>query len=279
MLKRILLGIDGSAYSESAQTYAIELAKAHGAALSLVYVIDQGILAGPRVAVPGPTFIPVEVVTYEDYSAAQEELRAKGKDLLAAASTAAKAAGVGAEELLRIGYPDQVLLKDSRSQDLTVIGRKGNSDIKEETLGYTGEMLASNSAVPILLAPKTHSPIRRALIAYDGSQQSVRAMRSLRQVIEGTSWPVTVVTVQERDRTADGTAHEAEDYLSAHGIPVDVVIKEGDPAKAIMEACQATGSDILAMGAFGHRGIREFFWGSTTNKILSQTNTAVLVAH
>lgn len=279
MLRRILLGIDGSSYSLSARQYAIEIAQAHQARISGLYVIDQGILSGPRVAMPGPTFIPMEVVSYEDYSAAQEELRSRGKALLDEASGIAEAAGVGFDPLLRIGFPDQVLLKEARSHDLVLVGRKGNSDIKEETLGYTGEMLASTSAVPILLAPREHRPIDHCLLAYDGSQQSVRAMRSLRQLIEGTKWPVTILTVQEARRTSEGVAREAEDYLKAHDIKVDVLIKSGDPAKAIMEAIESTKSDILAMGAFGNRGLREFFWGSTTNKILAQAGTAVLVAH
>lgn len=279
MLRRILLGLDGSAYSQCAQQYALEIAGAHKATISALYVIDQGILAGPRVAMPGPTFVPIEVVTYEDYSAAQEELKGKGQALLDAIATAAAAQGINVEPFLRIGFPDQVLLKEARSRDLVIIGRKGNSDIKEETLGYTGEMLASTSAVPILLAPRDHRPIDHCLLAYDGSQQSVRAMRSMRQLIEGTKWPVTVVTVQEQRRTGESTAREAEDYLLSHDIQTEVLIKSGDPAKAIMEAIEETKADILAMGAFGHRGLREFFWGTTTNKVLSQAQTAVLVAH
>jgi len=279
MLRRILLGIDGSAYSLSARMYAMEIGKAHQATVSGLFVIDQGILSGPRVAMPGPTFIPMEVVSYEEYSQAQEELQRKGKNMLEEAQKLAADTGVAFTPLLRVGFPDQALLKESRSHDLVVIGRKGNSDIKEETLGYTGEMLASSSAVPLLLAPREHRKIDRCLLAYDGSQQSVRAMRALRQLLEGTNWPVAVVCVEEPKRTSEGIAREADDYLSAHGITVEVIMKSGDPAKAIMEATTETKSDILAMGAFGHRGFREFFWGSTTNKILSQATTAVLVTH
>ncbi|HYE79501.1 MAG TPA: universal stress protein [bacterium] len=279
MLKRILLAYDGSPYSEAAKTYALELAQAHGSMLNALFVIDQGILAGPRVAVPGPTFVPIEVVSYEDYQSAQDEMKDKGRRYLERLGQEAAAAGVGFQELLRVGYPDQVILREGRSYDLIVLGRKGNSDIKEETLGYTGEMLASNSAVPLLLAPKEHSSIDRCLLAYDGSQQAVRAMRSLRQVLDGTRWPVTVVTVRERGRTSEATANEAVEYFSAHGVQVDTLIKEGDPSRVILEGIQESGADILAMGAFGHRGLRELFLGTTTAKILSQSPVAVLLSH
>ncbi|MEO7994991.1 MAG: universal stress protein [bacterium] len=279
MLRRILLGVDGSGYSQVAQQYALEISAAHGGALTALYVIDQGVLSGPRVAVPGPTFIPIEVVTYEDYSVAQEEMRKKGRALLDSVIAAGKAVNVPVNDQLRIGFPDQVILKEARSHDLVVVGRKGNSDIKEETLGYTGEMLASNAAVPILLAPNKYTPIKHCLLAYDGSQQAVRAMRALRQLLEGSPWPVTVVVVHEKARTGESTGREAEDYLRAHDIKVDVLVKEGEPGKAIMEASEATGANILAMGAFGHRGLRELFWGSTTTRILAHSHMAVLVAH
>lgn len=279
MLKRLLLAYDGSPYSDSALTYAINLAQAHSATLHGLFVIDQGILSGPRVAVPGPTFVPIDLVTVEDYQVAADAMKEKGRKYLDRLRASCQAAGVEFQEVLRVGFPDQVILKEGRSHDLILLGRKGNSDIKEETLGYTGEMLASNSAVPLLLAPKEHSPIDRCLLAYDGSQQAVRAMRSLRQVLDGTRWPVTVLTVREKGRTSEATANEALDYFSAHGVKVEILIKEGDPAKAIMDGINETGSDILAMGSFGHRGIRELFLGSTTVKTLSQSPVAVLVAH
>jgi nucleotide-binding universal stress UspA family protein len=55
-----------------------------------------------------------------------------------------------------------------------------------------------------------------------------------------------------------------------------VDVREGDPSDVILEAARKQGADLIVLGTRGLGGIRKWLLGSTTERVLRRTHTAVL---
>jgi len=145
MYARILAGIDGSTHADHAWRHAVALAKALGAALRVVHVVDMG-------------WLPVAPEVGLNLARIAAARRAEGEALLAAASEAARAAGVAAESrLVETTTPTQrlaaALVEDAASwrADLLVLGTRGHGGVERLLLGSMADAVARRSSIPVLL--------------------------------------------------------------------------------------------------------------------------------
>lgn len=68
---------------------------------------------------------------------------------------------------------------------------------------------------------------------------------------------------------------EAEDKLNAED--VNVLIKEGNPWKRILQAAEELKADVIVMGTRRSRGLDKIFLGSTASRVLSKSKIPVLI--
>jgi nucleotide-binding universal stress UspA family protein len=59
-------------------------------------------------------------------------------------------------------------------------------------------------------------------------------------------------------------------------LDADVVIMEGNPARAILECARTLGADLVVLGTHGRSGFERFMLGSTTEKVLRKAGCPVL---
>lgn len=145
MYKRIVAGVDGSTHAENALEHAIALAKALGAALRIVHVVDMGLL--PLAPELGLDLVGVAAAR-----------RDEGENLLAVAVVTAHADGVAAEtRLVETAAPAKhaaaALVEEAASwpADLIVLGARGRSALERLLLGSMADGVARRSSVPVLL--------------------------------------------------------------------------------------------------------------------------------
>lgn len=115
---RLLLCVDGEPHTEAACTQALDLARAFGAALDAVYVIDPYL----------------KKFTHEIYAANRDACRehldrslaAEGEAALNAFCSRAAASGIAAGRLLQYGEPEEIIpqLAATGGYDLVVLGGK-----------------------------------------------------------------------------------------------------------------------------------------------------------
>ena len=65
--------------------------------------------------------------------------------------------------------------------------------------------------------------------------------------------------------------------LTADGFTVEAVLASGDPASEITAAAEREKCDLIAMGTHGHRGVKDFIYGSVANEVRHQTMVPVLL--
>lgn len=168
----------------------------------------------------------------------------------------------------------------ARIADISVVclpDRKGNA---LETPVF--ESLLMTSAKPVLIIPRTglSSVPSRILIAWDGSQQSARAMDAGMPFLEQAD-EVVVVTVGEED-LGTPTPEEAAAYLKRRGANASATRIDW-PKKPVIERiinqADAKNCDMIVMGGYSHARMYETLLGGATMDMLKHADRAVLMAH
>jgi nucleotide-binding universal stress UspA family protein len=125
------------------------------------------------------------------------------------------------------------------------------------------------------------NPSFRLLIATDESAPA----RAATEVAKRFPWPTatqaTVVLVRSRQEHHDAAARAADAgqrRLSRVWKDVDVVVREGEPARSILAEAHARSVDALALGWRGHGPIGRLLMGSTSRAVLSKAAVPVLIA-
>ena len=69
------------------------------------------------------------------------------------------------------------------------------------------------------------------------------------------------------------------DDLNEDDIKITHVIREGSPAKVILEVAKDEEIDLIVMGSSGKSGFDRFIMGSVADKVVNSAKCAVLVVH
>ncbi|QDK34577.1 MULTISPECIES: universal stress protein [Sphingomonadaceae] len=168
--------------------------------------------------------------------------------------------------------PVPALAAAARLADLVVLTRSG---------GMVGPVALSARA-PVLALPddgRLSLPIRRAVIAWDGGEQSAAALKAAIPLL-GSCELVKVVSVIEK--VGGFPATDALRYLSRNGIHAEFeeLERRGSTEETLAVAVGQAQADLLVMGAYGKSRMREFLFGGVTAYFLSDKGApALLFAH
>ena len=69
------------------------------------------------------------------------------------------------------------------------------------------------------------------------------------------------------------------DKLNDDDIKITHVIREGSPARVILEVANEENIDLIVMGSSGKSGFDRFIMGSVADKVVNSAKCAVLVVH
>lgn len=219
-------------------------------------------------------------------------------DVLAAVTEQSRQRAKDAYDKLRVAAPDALasefvqidaLPGEAREQfarlvrhfDLAVIGQgvESNSD---DTL--IAEAALFGSGRPVLVVPRIQKKppsFDRALVAWDASRASARALAdSLPLLMQAKT--VEVVTVSDHrlsDKELPG--FNITRHLARHGLNAELkrLTISGDIGETLLSYAADSGSDFLVMGGYGHSRLREFILGGTTRTIMKSMTIPVLMSH
>ncbi|MCJ7996614.1 universal stress protein [Rhizobium cremeum] len=182
------------------------------------------------------------------------------------------------------GYSAASLIDSARSVDLVVAGQ-GESGLLSESRADLENFLFE-SGRPVLLVPyilKQPKPIRRVLIAWNGSREAARATFDALPFLKAAE-AVEVFSVDPPEtvsQSASMAGAEIAATLARHGVNVTVVLQESDnlPASAAIENRLSDSSiDLLVMGAYGHKRWWEALFGGVTRTVLDSMTALTLLS-
>lgn len=144
--------------------------------------------------------------------------------------------------------------------------------------------IAVHSGSPVLLVPdhcRSFAPSAPAVVAWNGSTQSSRALRAALPLLRMAS-AVHLVTVEDPDAEFDLPMTSGASYLARHGIECEM--SQLPPAKdgvraTLFKAAKERGASCIVMGAYGHTRMREILLGGVSRSMMSDPELPLLLAH
>lgn len=191
-------------------------------------------------------------------------------------------AGVPGQRILEIGDPAWAILTQAQRYDLIVLGLEtyfksmpggGSCDTLDKVL--------HSPPRPVVATPCAAVGGNMAVIGFDGSLQASRTLAAYVSSGLAVIYDNVVVTIDTDFEEATRIAARAVDYLSLHGIQVKPrpVETRLDPASILLDHANQMQAGLVVMGAFGHSPMREFFFGSTTRGVLTNSKVPVMLYH
>ncbi len=267
MIKNILIPLDGSEHAKAALEYAVWLAQGFNGTLLGQHVIDT-------VSIEGTFFHDISgslgFEPYLDFSSKMREiLEERGKAILDDFRETCAAKGLRCQTFLDLGLIANEICERAKTADLVVIGHRGvNEEFSTGLLGTTAESITRKCPRPIFVSTKQFKAIERPLLAYDGSQRASSAMESAAEFCTVLGLPLTVLTIARETALAENIVRRAKGYLGSYAIEATYETAQGFPEQKIIERLTHLKSDLLFIGAYGHRRIIEMVLGSATEYVL-----------
>ena len=138
---------------------------------------------------------------------------------------------------------------------------------------------------------------KKILVPTDGSEFAKKAQKHALFLANVTGAEIVAVTVTENNFVSglplDDEVYQLNqilkerseenlkefDELNEYDLKINHVIKEGSPAKCILEVAQEENVDLIVMGSSGKSGFDRFIMGSVADKVVNSAKCAVLVVH
>jgi nucleotide-binding universal stress UspA family protein len=200
------------------------------------------------------------------------------------------------------GSPFRALnrLAAATEAELIIVGRRGQSRMRELLLGTTARRLIRHGDHPVLVvAGPPAGPYRRAIVGIDFSAASWRAARTAQRLLlraagafavhaydDPARLPPSLVPPDPRGRRAMVRAElrdRARRIRRSLESPVgggrtwSLVIRESDPRRLLLDTAHRKQADLIAVGSAGRSGLDRVVVGSVAEAVIEHARCDVLV--
>lgn len=280
MIKNVLVAADGSRYGDVATRTAAALTKRLGGRLDGLHVIDLWLLRGSFLHdVNGMLGIEPQLHMTE---AVEGFLETKATSVVERLNARITEAGVPGSAWSVTGLVSDEVVQNAARHDLLVVGARGASLDGGQGLSgrHLPHQLLGDLPVPMLVTPGAAPALSHAVVAFDGSSGSFRALAVAAELAARADLRLSVLWVD-----SGGTEYEesdalalAERYLSGHGLKAAYEKEQGTARERVPAWAAANGADLVVCGCHGPSRIREFILGYLPAQLLEgELTTALLV--
>jgi nucleotide-binding universal stress UspA family protein len=305
----VLLTVDNSAESKTAVSLLQSLQLPVDSSLFLLHVIEPKQWAE---GIEGKSMIHLRSIL----SSAKSKEVDKAWQFINKASESFRKPKLTVTPLVRDGIPGGQILSaiDKYRIDLVVLGTRGRTGLKRFLLGSVSEWVLTEAPCSVLIVrKKAASSMKKPkslkiLVGTDGSSDANGAVEFVRQLKFPQTSHVTVCHVLEQQDALQtelsarlgvtgssklkklGTEirqireHEGNDLLNAsvrrlkrRRLTVEKLLAHGHPADYMLTLTQRKKIDLLIVGSRGITGLRRFFLGSVSHKLVQHAPCSVLV--
>jgi nucleotide-binding universal stress UspA family protein len=281
MLKRVLVPLDPSPYTDAVLEWACRAARRHSAELTGMVVLD---IPGIRDSI-GP--VPLGGFHYAERleKAREKKARDRIESLLAKFKEKCRKEGVAHRVTEHQGTPSEQIIKESIYYDAVMMGMRtcykfgedeGGCDSLEEILDHSITPVYGIPEKPAL--PELEKEKMKVLIAFDGSHPAARALQRFAQLAVPSVMEVTLVKSDDDAKTAQFQLDQAEAFLRIHGLTL--VHKECITQHIIdaMDQKYLDWAHLVVVGAHSKKGLFDFMLGSLSRFLVKEARKPVLIA-
>lgn len=285
MIKRILLALDTDLDTPVAIKYAIKLAEKFKASISGLAVVDlENIYSHVGGGGIGTIYYAEQLRQHMT-----EEAREKAGELLTSFQEMVDTSGVKHVEYMEEGVPFVRVIEDMKYHDLLVLGRESHFFFnRPEKETETVAMLVKKGAAPTLIVTDKFRPVKKVLIACDGSMASSRTIQWFIQLEPfGRDINLDLVHICDKDNESivDKSKlllHLTADYLKAHEysqINQIILDNKGSNGEMILNYVNENEVDLVVLGAHSYNAIKRLTFGSTTYELVKNSPVPLFLSH
>ncbi|MGJ8723220.1 MAG: universal stress protein [Roseibacillus sp.] len=275
-IRRILVPLDPSAYTHASTIHACRIAKAHNATVSGLAVFDSPeirSLLSPSVPSSLP-FIESFIKKHSDH--AHKKLDLEDEKFRERCTRE----GVAFSEREVEGMPQELILESAALYDLVVMGLR--TFYQFETKNEDGDLLSkvlSRSSTPILAVPKKVKPLKKVLVAYDGSFSAARAARDFLDFSCVLDFEIDLFCCHDDVAQAEFLLNKLESFFEVHSRSIHQKIIRSGSENELVESDFFDPYDLVVCGTHGHRQLSDFFVGSFSKKLIEKNERCLYLSH
>jgi nucleotide-binding universal stress UspA family protein len=276
MFERILVPLDGSELAESVLTQVRQVLSHKDSEILLLRVVT----------------LPPSVE--EDAGEPLDLLWSRAAEYLQNITGRLSAQGIRVRSKVVEGSPANQILEVARNERVTLIALSthGRTGLSRWVFGSVTEKVVRVSPVPVLAVPSfvgmggdafptgaRELPFKKIVAPIASAELSLDVVAPLAQFAQVFGAHVFLVNVCQGAECAV-PVHEmrlAYERLREGGVSAEPILKQGDAAVQILEACRETGADLIAMTTHGRSGVSRWMMGSVAEKVLWASNVPLLV--
>ena len=279
MIKGILVALDDSPSSLSAQHVGVSLSKHHQARLTGIGIIDEPWISAPEAIPLGGASFKVEL---------DEKLLVDARRLVHKREKAfidfCKSQDVSCSIIDTTGIPSYEIENFLIEFDLLVIGKEAHSHFTliQDTAVSVKQLIKDNPR-PLIVTGAT-LPSQKStdiLVAFDGTFAASRAlhMALLLGLFKGKA--VHIANIASSMEEAQNNVTAAATLCKNHGVKTHLhpLVLSQNPAKVLVDLSEELKPSLIVMGAYGHGKLEHFFFGSCAEEILKSTDIPVFFSH
>jgi nucleotide-binding universal stress UspA family protein len=315
MIKKILVPLDGSDHSRKIVSWATGLARALGAEITLLTVIDEAEIeileATPRKVLQATKGSKVQTaqtaseIVDDAISATVSELEREVGRITSL--------GLTVQFRVTTGSPAEAIVSQAHSSgvDLIAMATNRESALARGVLGSVTDRVLHSTPIPVLtmypgeaqVIDGTIATPSRVIVPLDGSGLSQTAVQPATEIAKAAGAEIVFIEVLRLpllgvgvagieygagdyagDLGIDSQKQEISQYLQRFvseaeesGLKATASIRTGSPAQQIVEEAGETENSIVVMGSHGAGGLKRWVVGSVADKVIRSARRPVLV--
>jgi nucleotide-binding universal stress UspA family protein len=274
MIKRILVALSGTRFTDAAIEHALGLAREHGVELCGVTDIDVG-----RVESMGPVPIGAGAAAKGLIEHRRRLAEGRVEEVIQRFEIACAEAHVPCAVHREAGEPFARLMDLWRYCDLTIVGLQG---LFEYELIHNPDdvllQLIATGVRPILAVAVEHRPIRRVLVAYSGTPESAKTMKRFVQMRLWPDMEIKITCLELPEQEARALLADAADYCALHGYQAETEYVAAPPKEALLGCASQWEADLIVMGATARARLLRHLLGDTLLHVVRHAGIPLYLA-
>ncbi len=270
-MKRILVPVDFSTYSDNAFRTAVRIADRTDSSITCVNVVTSSL-----------DWDRLNDVQKEKHSTILD-LEAEATDKLKTFVLNHKTSGVPVDQVVRVGLPDRVILEIANSQkaDLIVIGAYGRGHTSDKFVGSNLQKILRNADCPVLAVKKAMSglDLRKMAFAAMFNEDSKPSFVKMKPLIKAFQTSVHFLYVNTPSKFVGSSAAQHKMDAYAKGFE-DIVIHKNvynhnTSENGIVEFAEAKKIGFIGIASSNRKGKSTYQIG-VTDTVLFKSDIPVL---
>ena len=282
---KILATTDGSKYGRWAIEWLADMPFIVQPVVRVLHVVDVASVRAPFMV--QPIIAGTERYVQSEVNRLEKAAKAAREESVALLTKLGLNGGVSIE---RGAVAGTIMKYAERGASLLSIGSRGLDALDRFMLGSVSNHAIHHAPCSVLVVKERPRPVRRIVLAIDGSPASDKAlrflMRQINPVPDGPDREPLMVTVvhampylkyPEVKEAGKGLMRRYGDKLAKSGFQIREALKLGKPADEILSTAKQEKADLIVTGAKGLGAIRRVLLGSVSTRVVQHAHCGVLV--